>query len=117
MDDRFADDLDPFEVTVAVRRVAKRGNVTAISAIIENGTGADGGEIELEITRSARSMYGMRACVSEFEEWINATLGPDFRLGATLAMARYGAFMVVRGHDARPRIIDPETRARLDLAA
>jgi len=117
MGDRFTDDLDPFEVTVAASLVAEQGGATIIRAVLENGTSADGGEVEVEITRSARTAYGVSACISEFERWINSTLGPDFRLGATLAMARYGAFTVVRGHDARPRIVDPETRARLDLAA
>ena len=117
MDDRFTDDLDPFEVTVAASLVAEQGGSTIVSAVLENGTGAEGGEVELEITRPAKVEYGVKACVSEFERWVNSTLGPDFRLGATLAMATYGAFMVVRGQDARPRIIDPETRMRLDLAA
>jgi|AntDryMetagUQ889_1029465.scaffolds.fasta_scaffold45911_2 hypothetical protein len=117
MDDPFTDELDPFEVTVAASIVAERAGSTIIGAILENGTGADGGEVELEITHSARSAYGVGTCISEFERWINSTLGPDFRLGAVLTMAEHGAFMVVRGRNAGPRVIDPATRARLDLAA
>jgi hypothetical protein len=116
MGDPFSD-LDPFEVTVAVTLTGESGGSTVLSAVLENGTGHHGGEVELEVTRSARAAYGVRTCIDEFERWINSTLGPDFRLDATLAMARYGAFVVVRGDAAGPRIVDPETRARLDLAA
>jgi len=117
MGDSFADELDPFEVTVAASLVGERRGSTIISAILENGTGADGGELEVEITRSARSAYGIRTCISEFERWINSTLGPSFRLDAVLAMAEYGSFMMVRGNSSGPRVIDPESRARWDLAA
>ena len=110
-------DLNPFDVTLAPRLTGRRGSTTIFRAILENGTGEDGGEVEIEITGSAKSAYGLRASLLEFEVWINSTLGPEYRLDATLAMGRRGPFMVVRGVDGRPRVIDPETRARLDLAA
>ncbi len=117
MGDQFSDELDPFEVTVAVSLVGVRRGTTIFRAVLENGTGAEGGDVELEITDSARSTFGVGTCVSEFERWINSALGPDFRLGAALAMAEFGAFRVVRGNDARLHVVDPETRMRLDLAA
>lgn len=115
--DPFAGELGPFDLSVTASVVAERDDSAIMSATVENGTGADGGEVELRITNSARSAYGLRACVIEFERFINSTLRPEFRLGAALAMGEHGAFTIVSSPGTGPRVIAPAMRVADDLAA
>ena len=113
----FTDEPDPFDVTVTASVVAQRGDSTIISATLENGTDAEGGEAELRVTGSARSAYGLRACVAEFERFVNSVLRPEFRLEAALATAEHGAFMIVTTPAAGPLVIAPAMPFADDLAA
>src|SRR5688572_6208782 len=95
MSDPFTGEPNPFEVTVTASVVGERGDSVIVSATVENGTQADGGEVELRVSASAMSAYGINRCVDAFERFLNSTLRPEFRLGAALAMGEHGAFMVV----------------------
>lgn len=107
----------PLDVTVTTRVVQNAADRWILVATLENGTGAEGGEVELHITNSARSSYGLEACVVEFERWLNSTLGPEYRLGAALAMAAHGAFTVVASAGTGPYVVLPPTAAAGELAA
>lgn len=117
MSDSFIGEPHPFEVTVTASVVAERDGSVVMSATLEDGTGADGGEVELRVTSPARSAYGLRACVGEFERFINSTLRPEFRLGAALAMGRDGAFTIVPTPTSGPRVIAAAMQVPDDLAA
>ena len=110
-------ELDPYELTVLASVVAEQRDATVLRATVEDGTGADGGEVELRITKWASSAYGLNACVNEFERFLNAALRPEYRLEAALAMGRAGAFTVVIDPGSGPRVIAPERAGREDLAA
>lgn len=110
-------ELDPFEVTVTASVVAKRAGSWMMSVTVENGTEADGGEIGLRVTDSARCTYGIRACVVEFERFLNSTLRPEFRLDAALAMGADGVFTIATTPRAGPRVIPPALTTVSDLAA
>ena len=113
----FADEPDPFDVTVTATVVGETGGSTIISATLENGTDAGGGEAELRITEGARRAYGLPACVAEFERFVNSVLRPEFRLDAALATAGRGAFTVVTTPTAGPLVVTPTMRFADDLAA
>jgi len=104
-------------VTVTASVVAERQDGAIVSATVENGTDAEGGEVELRITDSARRAYGLQACVTEFERFVNSTLRPEFRLGAALAMGEHGPFTIVTTPGTGPRVIAPAMRVADDLAA
>jgi len=106
----------PFEVTVTASVIAERNDSAIMRATLENGTQAEGGEVELCVMDSARRAYGFRACVTEFERFLNSTLRPEFRLGAALAMGEHGAFTITTTREAGPRVIAPMSVAE-DLAA
>lgn len=113
----FADEPDPFDVTVTASVVAERGDSTIISATLENGTDAEGGEAEVHVTDSARRAYGLWACVAEFERIVNSVLRPEFRLEAALATAQQGAFTIVTSPAAGPLVVAPAMPFADDLAA
>ena len=114
--DPFADELSPFDVTVTARVLA-RGETWLLEATVEDGTGAEGGEVGLRIADSARCSYGLEACVGEFECFLNSTLRPEFRLAAALAMGQDGPFEVIPGDQTGPRVIAPPALGAQDLAA
>lgn len=117
MRELFFGELDPYELTVAADVVGEHSDSTIIRATVENGTGAEGGEVDLHVTWAARSAHGLQACVTEFERFLNSTLRPEFRLEAALSMAEQGAFMVHAGRETGPRVIAPAMSAPEDLAA
>ena len=78
-----------------------------VRAIIEDGTAADGGDIDLQISGSAVSAYGLEACVAELESVLNSTLRPEYRLDAALALGAEGAFSIVTSDGAGPRVMSP----------
>ena len=117
MSDRFPGELDPFEVTVTASVVAERNDSVVMRATVENGTGAEGGEVRVCVTDTARYAYGLEGCVAELERFLNSTLRPEFRLDAALAMGEQGAFSVVATPDTGPRVVIPATPEFLDLAA
>ena len=117
MDDPFTDELDPFEVTVTPSVVTKSADSWMMNATVENGTDADGGEIRLRVTDSARCAYGIQICVSEFERFLNSTLRPEFRLDAALAMGADGVFTIATTPGAGPRVTPPALTTGSDLAA
>ena len=116
MIDPFADDLNPFDVTVTATVLAE-GKSWLLEATIENGTGADGGEVSVSVADSARCAYGLDACVAEFERFLNSTLRPEFRLAAALAMGQHGPFLVIPGDETGPRVMAPPAFGAQDLAA
>lgn len=105
MSDPLTGDLDPFDVTVTASVIAERNDSSILRATLENGTDADGGEVEVRVTDSARCAYGLQACVTEFESYVNSTLRPEFRLGAALAMGEQGAFTIVTTYESGPRVL------------
>ena len=107
MNSAFADELDPLEITVTAEVIGRRGDSVMVRAIVEDGTAADGGDIEVQISGSAMSAYGIEACVAELERVLNRTLRPEYRLGAALAMAADGAFSIVTSDGAGPRVMTP----------
>ena len=96
MGDRLTDEPTPFDVTLTVGGISEGAEDWLVEAIAENGTGEDGGEIRLRVAGPARRAYGLQACVLEVEEFINSTLGPEFRLDAALAMGARGEFLAGR---------------------
>ena len=107
---------DPFDITVTATAVTRAAAGFAVLATVENGTGADGCDVELRVTSSAERAYGLAGCVLALERFLNATLRPEFRLGAALAMSADGPFIV--GTDpAGPRVLPPAAPAARDLAA
>lgn len=106
MDDAFSGELDPHEVTIAAEVIGTRGDSVFLHAIIEDGTAADGGDIEVQISRSAASSYGIGACIDELERVLNGTLRPAYRLSAALAMGAHGVFLIV-STKAGPRVVVP----------
>jgi len=107
MSSAFIGEPDPLEITVTAEVIGRRGDSTIVRGIIEDGTAADGGDIEVQISGSAMSAYGLEACVAELESVLNRTLRPEYRLGAALALGAEGAFSIVTGDGAGPRVIDP----------
>ena len=95
MSDPFTGEPDPFDVTVTASVVGRAIDGIVLSATLENGTEADGGEVELRVPDSATQAYGLEACVAELERFLNSTLRPEFRLDAALAMGASGAFTIV----------------------
>jgi hypothetical protein len=117
MSELFTDELDAYELTVAANVVDERSDSTIIRAIVENGTGVEGGEVDLRVSGLASSAYGLQACITAFERFLNSTLRPEFRLGAVLAIAEHGPFTVVTTPEAGPRVIAPAKSVPEDLAA
>ena len=107
MNDAFSGEPDPLYVTVAAEVVGKRGDSVILHAVIEDGTAADGGDIEVQISGSAASSYGIDACIDELESALNRTLRPAYRLSAALAIGAQGAFLIVTSADAGPRVVVP----------
>jgi hypothetical protein len=107
MDDAFSREPDPREITVAAQVIGTRGDSVMLQAVIEDGTGADGGDIEVQISRSAASSYGIDACIDELESVLNRTLGPAYRLSAALAMGAQGVFLIVASTNSGPRVVVP----------
>ncbi len=93
--DLFAGEPDPREITVTVDGVERRGDGAILRAIVEDGTAADGGEIEVWIAGPAMSAHGLNACVAELEDFLNRTLRPAYRLDAALAQGANGAYSIV----------------------
>ena len=112
MSSAFADEPDPLDITVTAEVIGWRGDSVVVRAVVEDGTVADGGDIEVQISGSAMSAYGIEACVAELESVLNRTLRPEFRLGAALAMGAEGAFSIVSSNGAGPRVRTP-SRGRL----
>jgi hypothetical protein len=110
MSNPFGGELAPFDVTVTatVREHGRDG--WTLSATLENGTEAEGGEVELYVTDAARAAFGLNRCVDEFELWVNSTLRPEYRLDAALAMGAHGPFAVVSGPANQPYIVIPPER-------
>lgn len=108
---------DPHEIYVTAGAVERRGERWIVGATLECDADPAGGEVELRVSESARCAYGLAACVDEFERWLNATLGREYRLDAALAMAAHGPFAVVTTADAGPTVVLPPDRAATRLAA
>jgi hypothetical protein len=117
MSDPFTGEPDPFDVTVTASVVAQGDGGAVLSATLENGTEADGGEVELRVPDSARRAYGLEACVEEFERFLNATMRPEFRLDAALAMGACGPFTIVVAPGLGPRVVAAAMPGSDDLAA
>jgi hypothetical protein len=107
MEDGFSGEPDPREITVSAEVIGTRGDSVILDAIIEDGTAADGGDIEIQISRSAAASYGIDACIDELESVLNRTLGPAYRLSAALAMGTQGVFLIVASANAGPRVVVP----------
>ncbi len=107
MDDAFSAEPDPLDITVTAEIVGNRGDNVILHAVIEDGTAADGGDIEVQISGSAASSYGIDACIDELESVLNRTLRPAYRLSAALAMGAQGAFLIVTSAGAGPRVVVP----------
>ena len=107
MSSAFTDEPDPLDITVTAEVIGRRGDSVIVRAVIEDGTAADGGDIEVQISGSAISVYGIEACVVELECVLNRTLRPEYRLDAALALGAEGAFSIVTSDDAGPRVISP----------
>lgn len=106
----FAGEPDPLEITVTAEVIGKQGDSLILRAIVEDGTAADGGDIEVRISKSAMSAYGMEACIAELESVLNGTLRPEYRLGAALALGAEGAFSIVTSPGAGPWVVTPTAR-------
>lgn len=117
MGELFRGEPDPFDVTVTANVSAFRLDNCIVSAILENGMDAEGGDVELCVTDTARNSYGLDACIDAFERWLNATLRPEYRLDAALAMSQHGVFSVVATPDAGPYVLPPPMPGVSDLAA
>jgi hypothetical protein len=117
MGELFRGEPDPFDVTVTASVSGYRLDNCIVSVILENGMDAEGGDVELCITDTARNAYGLDACIDEFERWLNATLRPEYRLDAALAMSQHGAFSVVATPTAGPSVLPPPMSGASDLAA
>ena len=107
MNDAFSGEPDSLIVTVAAEVVGMRGDSVIIHAIIEDGTAANGGDVEVQISGSAANSYGIDACIDELESVLNRTLRPAYRLSAALAMGAQGAFLIVTTAHAGPRVVVP----------
>ncbi len=110
----LAAEPSPFDVTVTISGIGP-GRCT-ITAILENGADGEGGDIEVCVTDTAQSSYGLDACIEALERWLNSTVRPEYRLDAALAMSDDGPFSVVATPDAGPYVLAPAHR-RSDLAA
>ena len=107
MNEAFSGEPDPLDITVAAEVVGMRGDSVILHAVIEDGTAADGGDIEVQISGSAASSYGIDACIDELESVLNQTLRPAYRLSAALAMGAQGAFLIVTSAGGGPRVVVP----------
>ena len=107
---------DPFDITVTATSVARAADRCVLAATVEDGTGADGCDVEIDVTAAAERAYGLQGCVLAVERFLNATLRPEFRLGAALAMSSGGAFIVATER-AGPRVLPPSAPAARDIAA
>ena len=107
MGDPFPAEPAPFDVTLTVGSIVERRDSWLVLAIAENGTGEDGGEICLRVTDPAHRAHGLDACVFEVERFINAAVGPEFRLDAALAMSAQGEFTVTTTRALGLRVIAP----------
>ena len=107
MSSGFTGEPDPLEITATAEVIGRRGDSVIIRAIIEDGTAADGGDIEVRISGSAMSAYGIEACVAELESVFNRTLRPEYRLDAALALGAEGSFSIVTSDGAGPRVMTP----------
>jgi hypothetical protein len=103
----FSAEPDPLDITVTAEVVGRRHNSVVLHAVVEDGTGADGGDIEVQVSGSAASSYGLDACIDELESFLNRTLRPAYRLSAALAMGAQGALLVVTTADEGPRVLVP----------
>ena len=102
-----SDEPDPLEITVTAEVTGRRGDSVVLSAIIEDGSGADGGDIDVQISGPAADAYGLDACITELENVLNRTLRPAYRLSAALAMGARGTFLIVTGPGGGPRVVVP----------
>lgn len=107
MGSAFADEPGPLDITVTAEVIGWQDDTAIVRAIVEDGTAADGGDVEVQISGPAVSAYGIEACVAELESTLNRTLRPEYRLGAALALGAEGAFSIVTSDDAGPRIMTP----------
>jgi len=112
MSNPFTGEPDPLDITVAAEVIGKQGDTVILSAVVEDGTAADGGEFEVHISGSAVSSYGMDACIAELEGVLNRTLRPAYRLSAALAMGAHGAFLIAPSNGAGPRVVIPTAGQR-----
>src|SRR5687767_8501911 len=107
MSSAFAGEPGPLDITVTAEVIGRRGDSVIIRAIVEDGTAADGGDIEVQISGSAMSAYGVEACIAELESVLNRTLRPEYRLDAALALGGEGSFSIVTSDGAGPRVMTP----------
>jgi hypothetical protein len=105
----------PYDVTVTAVDLGLEGDGRTFRATLENGTHAEGGDVTLHISGTALAVHDVHACLDEFEDWVNATLGPEYRLGAVLAMGKLGSFRIFSGGNA-PYVLAPKPDVS-DLAA
>jgi hypothetical protein len=112
----FAGEPDPFDVTVTATDLGPDGDGRAFRAVLENGTGAEGGEVTLRISDTALASHDLHACLDEFEHWVNATLGREYRLGAVLAMGELGPFRIFPSGETGLYVLAPNPGVS-DLAA
>lgn len=108
---------DPHAVYVTASLVEHRGESWLMSATLECDAERDGGDVALHVTDRAERAYGLDACVNEFERWVNARMGREYRLGAALAMAQDGPFFVVATAGGGPSVLLPPKRGDVPLAA
>ncbi len=107
MSDGFSSEPDLLEITVSAEVVGKRGGTVILDAVVEDGTDAYGGDIEVRISEPAADSYGIDACIDELERALNGTLRPAYRLSAALAMGSHGAFLIVATATSGPRVVLP----------
>lgn len=107
MSDEFSSEPDPFEITVSAEVVGRRGGIAILHAVVEDGTDAYGGDIEVQISEPAAGEFGIDACINELERVLNQTLRPAYRLSAALAMGSHGAFLIVPTANSGPRVVIP----------
>ena len=112
MDNPFTGEPNPLEITVTAEVVGNRGDSVILHAVVEDGTASDGGDIEVRISGSAMSAYGINACVTELESVLNRSFRPAYRLDAAIALGAEGAFTIVTSAGTGPRVLTP-TAARL----
>lgn len=101
MSSAFPGEPDPLEITVTADMVGSQGDSVILRGIVEDGTAADGGDIEVVISGPAASAYGIEACVVELEIFLNRTFRPECRLDAALALGAEGAFSIVTSDATR----------------
>jgi hypothetical protein len=109
--------MGPWDVSVFPVSIARAAAGVAVTVALENGTGAEGGEVEVLVAESARSAVGVDACLAELERYVNSAVAPEFRLDAALAMAARGPFLVGLDRRGHARVLPPAAPAAGGLAA